>query len=256
MRLTIFSWGYFGWGNATRELVAIVDAVEARRGFAPPVFVDIRIRRNVRAAGFSGRHFAELLGPERHVWLPGLGNRFIVSRQGPKIQIDEPGAVQELLSLALRFSKQHRRVLFFCGCAWPRENGVTCCHRDTVAELLLIAARAAGQSIEVVEWPGGEPGQFLWTGDGRLAKALAVERARLPVGESFDLAEAGTLPWGTILEIDADRQPRGLIGPVQYSAGGWTFPLLQSIKGDENTKAAFEQASDLRRRLGLNARLS
>jgi hypothetical protein len=43
---------------------------------------------------------------------------------------------------------------------------------------------------------------------------------------------------------------------VQYSAGGWTFPLLQSLAVGKNTKAAFEQASDLRRRLGLNARLS
>jgi hypothetical protein len=120
MCLTIFSWGYFGWGNATRELVTLVDAVETRRGFAPPVFVDIRIRRTVRAAGFSGRNFEELLGPERHVWL----------------------------------------------------------------------------------------------------------------------------------------QPVGLIGPVQYSAGGWTFPLLQSLAVGKNTKAAVEQARDLRRRLGLNARLS
>jgi hypothetical protein len=46
---TLFTWGYYGWGNATPQLVEAVDAVEHSRGFAPPLFVDIRIRRSVRA---------------------------------------------------------------------------------------------------------------------------------------------------------------------------------------------------------------
>ncbi len=254
MRLTIFSWGYFGWGNATKKFVELVDAVEAGRGFGPPAFVDIRIRRNVRAAGFSGRAFEELLGPGRHVWLPRLGNRFIVSRQGPKIQIDEPEAVQELLTLVIRFGEQRRRVLFFCGCEWPRQDGVTCCHRDTVAELLLSAARDAGSSIEIAEWPGGDPEQLVWARDAGLVKALASKRSRLPVRETIDLASAGALPWGTILEIEGENGPRGLVGPVRYSTGGWTLPVLQYLQGGANIKAAFKQAEDLRRRLGLNSR--
>jgi hypothetical protein len=52
---TIFTWGYYGWGNATPQLVESVDAVETSRGFEPPIFVDIRIRRNVRAKGFVGK---------------------------------------------------------------------------------------------------------------------------------------------------------------------------------------------------------
>jgi len=46
-RLTLFSFGYYGWGNHTRDLVEAVDTVEASRGFAPPTFVDIRIRRRL-----------------------------------------------------------------------------------------------------------------------------------------------------------------------------------------------------------------
>jgi hypothetical protein len=38
---TIFSWGYYGWGNATPQLIEAVDAVETSRGFEPPIFVDI-----------------------------------------------------------------------------------------------------------------------------------------------------------------------------------------------------------------------
>jgi hypothetical protein len=37
---TIFTWGYYGWGNATPQLVEAVDAVETSRGFEPPIFVD------------------------------------------------------------------------------------------------------------------------------------------------------------------------------------------------------------------------
>ena len=48
-KTTIFTWGYYGWGNATPQLLAAVDAVETNRGFEPPNFVDIRIRRTVRA---------------------------------------------------------------------------------------------------------------------------------------------------------------------------------------------------------------
>jgi hypothetical protein len=39
--ITLFSWGYWGWGNVTRQFVEAVDAAEASRGFAPPLFVDV-----------------------------------------------------------------------------------------------------------------------------------------------------------------------------------------------------------------------
>lgn len=35
---TMFTWGYWGWGNSTRELVRAVDVVEKKRGFKPPIF--------------------------------------------------------------------------------------------------------------------------------------------------------------------------------------------------------------------------
>ena len=33
--ITIFSWGYWGWGSTTRQLVQAVDATEAARGYGP-----------------------------------------------------------------------------------------------------------------------------------------------------------------------------------------------------------------------------
>ena len=120
--LSLFTFGYYGWGNSTPQLVQAVDAVERSRGFKPPIFVDIRIRRAVRAPGFNGNAFGELLGEKRHRWIKALGNKQIETRTGPRIQIAEPRAVNELLDLANVAAEDQRRLIFFCGCEWPRLN--------------------------------------------------------------------------------------------------------------------------------------
>jgi hypothetical protein len=51
--LTMFTWGYDGWGSSTRQLKEAVDAVEQARGFEPPCFVDVRISRGVWAEGLD-----------------------------------------------------------------------------------------------------------------------------------------------------------------------------------------------------------
>jgi hypothetical protein len=65
-KTTIFTWRYFGWGNHMPQLRKTVDVVEANRGFEPLFFVDIRIRRSMRAVGFTGPAFEKLVGPNRH----------------------------------------------------------------------------------------------------------------------------------------------------------------------------------------------
>lgn len=39
--ITIFSWGYHGWGNHTPYLIKALDAVKESRGFKPLMFVGI-----------------------------------------------------------------------------------------------------------------------------------------------------------------------------------------------------------------------
>ena len=71
--VTILSWGYWGWGNSTPQLREVVDAVEKARGFKPPLFVDIRFKRQGPAPGLvadrfantSGRRAEALLSPGR-----------------------------------------------------------------------------------------------------------------------------------------------------------------------------------------------
>src|SRR5436190_2047819 len=142
--MTLFTWGYYGWGNHMPQLVEAVDAVERSRGFEPPLFVDIRIRRTVRAKGFQGNAFEKLLGQDRHQWMKSLGNNFIQTRTGPNIQIADPGAADELLDLAIDLTRHKQHLLFFCSCQWPRCDGEIHCHRATVAGLILKAAKKRG----------------------------------------------------------------------------------------------------------------
>jgi hypothetical protein len=61
--ITLFKWGYEGWGNATELLVRTTNEIERARGYAAPLFVDIRFSRSARAKGFSGGAFEKLVGP-------------------------------------------------------------------------------------------------------------------------------------------------------------------------------------------------
>jgi hypothetical protein len=154
MPLTIFSWGYWGWGKATEQLVRGIDAVELDRGYAPPIFVDIRIRRTGRAAGFVGEAFRDTVGDTRYRHMKGLGNENVLDHK-PGTKIRNPAAAAELLRLALEEARNNRRVLFYCACDYPWHDGVRFCHRDEVTDLLRTEARSSGRAIEIVEWPGG-----------------------------------------------------------------------------------------------------
>ena len=49
--ITIFSWGYWGWGNATRELVQGIDAVEQSCRVSRDVHADGVAQGNVELEG-------------------------------------------------------------------------------------------------------------------------------------------------------------------------------------------------------------
>jgi hypothetical protein len=63
--ITIFAWQYYGWGNYTTYLFKALDAVEKSRSFKPLMFVHIRISHGVRAKGFKGSAFKNLVGEQR-----------------------------------------------------------------------------------------------------------------------------------------------------------------------------------------------
>src|SRR5579862_7440579 len=105
----IFSWGYWGWGTTAADFLRAADAVEASRGYAPPLFVDIRIGRDVRAIGFRAMAFEALVTPERYRWMPSLGNR-LASDQHGRVEITDPSKAGELLDVALECERRGQRV--------------------------------------------------------------------------------------------------------------------------------------------------
>lgn len=61
-RTTMFTWGYWGWGTSTGQLINAFDQVEVGRGFNPPIFVEVRLVRGGRAPGFRGNTFERTSG--------------------------------------------------------------------------------------------------------------------------------------------------------------------------------------------------
>lgn len=253
MSTTIFTWGYYGWGNATPQLVEAVDAVETSRGFEPPIFVDIRIRRNVRATGFVGNAFEKLLGANRHRWMKSLGNKFIQTRTGPFIQIAEPSAAGELLGLALDSANHKQRVLFFCSCQWPMCEGGIACHRTTVAGLVLAVAKKRGVPVEIVEWPGGKPRQIDLEVTAQVFAAVRKGRMTVPLGKQPDLADVAGLPWCSIATLKSNSENlHRVVGPAIRQPDQWVLPVLYPGCDPATSLTAHEtEAKKLRRGFGL-----
>jgi hypothetical protein len=253
MPITLFTWGYYGWGNHTPQLLQAIDAAERNRGFEPPLFVDIRIRRTVRAKGFQGNAFEKLLGPNRHRWMKSLGNKFIQTRTGPNIQIADPSAADELLNVALDAANHKHRLLFFCSCQWPRCDGEITCHRATVAEMVLDAAKRRGVAVELVEWQGGQPRSINLNVTPPVFSAVKRGRVSIPLKDGFDLGELAGLPWVSIATLSSNGEKlHRIVGPVFRQPHQWVLPILEIQMVAGSPLPDYErEAARVRRTFGL-----
>jgi hypothetical protein len=251
-RLTLFSFGYYGWGNSTAQLVRLVDEVERSRGYAPPVFADCRIRRSVRAVGFNGAAFEKLLGSKRHRWMPQLGNQRIVSRSGPRIQIAEPAAANDLLDLALESAAEQRRVLFFCGCQFPKIDGAVHCHRATVGSLVLKFASRRGVPVELCEWPGGDPVPLDLDVDSHAFRSIEKGLMAIPLPVNIPLKRAGAIPWCSVATLHGEgRAVHRIVGPTVWRHAQWCLPVMHQLDDLRAALAVTKQkAAALRRAWG------
>jgi len=217
---TLFSFGYCGAGSATRALVDAVNEAEALRGFDPPLWVDVRAKRSVRAVGFRNRAFESLLAAQ-HVWMPDLGNSCVEERVDG-IRIKNPLAADALLDHAL--TTPRRRVIFFCWCEVPAD-----CHRRVVAKLVTKAAKRRGVEVNVIEWPGGEPGSVVDIDVSTAVLRSVVREAQktLAVPPSMGRGLAAALPWGTTAVLHAGAETVSiLVGPAQLAARGAHLKIL------------------------------
>jgi len=221
--IEVFTWGYYGWGTETPKLVQAVDAIEKSRGFDPPVFVDVRISRSVRAPGFREKTFEKLLGPDRYVWMNRLGNDAIL--EGGAMRINDPSAAGDLLNLACENASRNRRVIFFCSC-----EVLASCHRTKVADLVLAEARRRGVDVVLDEWPGGEPR----THEVRLSKESIAHRmgsrVSLPFARVPDLVPIVSLPWGSAVKVTAPGEYCYFTaGPAIVVRGKWALPKYDGL---------------------------
>lgn len=256
--VTLFTWGYWGWGTATDRLIQAIDTVETSRGYQPPMFVDIRLSRSVRAPGFNGRTFEKAVGAARYRWLDALGNLAI--QDGGQMRIKDPIAANTLLEIAKVCALGGQRVLFFCSCEFPGVEGHGC-HRATVARLVLETAARQQLPVQIVEWPGGEPRPKGF--EVQLSKA-AFDKVRrgatsISLEEPVSLAEMAAVPWMslvTVREMGNEDQPpfRILTGPARYKKGGWYLSIYEDIKQDRPDGQIPRRVQELRKSWGFASR--
>jgi hypothetical protein len=242
--LTMFTFGYWGWGNATEQLVRLVDAVEQSRGFRPPRFADIRISRSVRAPGFNGNRFEDVVGEARYRWLKSLGNKRITTKRGPRIQIADPKGAVELLDYALSAWEERRRVIFFCSCEYPCWNSKSNCHRVTAAKLVAREAAKRGVPIELCEWPGPGLREIAVDLDDTVMRKSLKNNSAIPLGAEVDLAVFGLLGIGTLATLRSARQvDYRVVDRMIWKNHQWQLPILESFEDGDATKTDYRSAA-------------
>ena len=190
--------------------------------------VDRRIHRDVLAAGFHGDAFEKTVGKDRYQWMPTLGNLSV--RADLKDYLDDtyichPDDAERLLDLAYARALKKQRLIIFCSCERPSE-----CHRYTVGQLLKRAARRRGRPLEVVEWPGGEPGS-LRDPVPVTNKSMPSEtspRLHLKRQRPFPLATYAGLAYGSIVTVEINgTEERFAVGPAMRDTQYWYLPVLR-----------------------------
>jgi hypothetical protein len=262
MITTLFSWGYWGWGNATKQLVEATDLVERARGFQQPIFVDTRLRRQGRAKGFVGDAFRDLVGPSRYRHLQDLGNEEIATG-GSGVRIKNPAAVAELFELALTAAEENRRLIFYCAREFPRLNGMLACHRATIAELLLAHASKVDQAVLVVEWPGGQPLEKRLKIDTKLFARVMRGGRKSILFTAERLKEFAGLPWASLIAIECEDGVREhvLVGPARFATstiepGFWCLPVIESPNPGATKGTLLREAVRWRTEHGLDEQIS
>jgi hypothetical protein len=253
--VTLFSWGYKGWGNYTKQLVEAADAVEAKRGFNPPVFVDVRIARRVRAIGFKEKAFEKLLGPDRYRWMKSLGNMAIEDASIDQMQIAEPKAAKDLLDMAVHEVKENnRRLIFFCGCQYPKNGKEITCHRAEVSRLVLAEAKKRKQPIEVVEWPGSEPIHLDIKLSLKEFKGVVGCRVKALLSKGANIGDMAGIPWMSDVTFQCGKEVvHRLVGPACCGPNGWFLPIMGWSKEDLALEVYQKEAGEHRENLGLSA---
>jgi hypothetical protein len=230
-KLKAFTWGYWGWGSESKHFVGAADALEKKRGFLPPMFVDLRFARGGRAANFKGNSFRDIVGSRRYKWMPKLGNKRVKSKKGNPIQIVDPSAAKDLLRLIIDKAKSGRRIIMFCACEEPTlklDDGYPGCHRVEVASLLLKEARKVGLQLELSEWPGELPASIRVKANDLQRRALHTEARYIPIGSvGSKLPFMSVLGWGSAIQFEMPEDSWTVVtGPASVGKDRWRLEVV------------------------------
>lgn len=249
--LTAFSWGYDGWGSSIPQLIQSFTAAEAQRGFGPPVFVDIRARRAVRAIGFQKSAFEKSVGSDRYRWMNGLGNEAVRTGRGKK-RLVQPAQVYELLGLILSEAAKKCRVIFFCSCHSPLLADI--CHRRLVTKSLVSAARRLRVKLSVEEWPGGTPSTkpVVIRVPAETIDAVRGGATGVKVPESMAMKHAA-LPHGQVVAFtDGKRRQFVACNTPIYRAGRWSVPVYLQVEPNDSARMLQRESRRHRAEDGLS----
>jgi hypothetical protein len=225
--ITLFSFGYWGWGTSTKHLIEAFDALERSRGFNPPILVDVRISRSVRAPGFNNRALENLVGADRYVHMPQLGNRAVIENTGEAVTIANPEAAGSLLDLAISAHTKSRRIVFFCACRYQMQDGKPFCHRYDVGSLLLKQSRKRNRLIIVTEWPDTEPQILRLTPPSEVLKKLRRGMKSVPLPRDIPLDRIASIAWGSVVHCLGDGESfNARVDRAKWSTNGWYVPVL------------------------------
>jgi len=256
-KITIYMWGYWGWGNAASELVKAVDAVEKKRGFARPLFVDIRMKRSARPPAFRGKAFGQVVGEARYETMSCLGNEVFLKRgkrrlpdSERKIVIHDPTAAEHLLDRAVELKKKNKHVIYFCACKFPHGNKekpdgpIYPCHRTTVSQLLLKYAKTRNIALEVVEWPGGRSEELEMAVSLETLKFVRRGRKSVQIPNPRPLARWAQIPWGSAARLHCDGSELLILtGPAKFIEGAWSLLVLDWKEAHEKAKTKAKSAT-------------
>ena len=116
--------------------------------------------------------------------------------------------------------------------------------------MVLESAHRRGRSVEIVEWPGGEPVQIDVGVTPDVFASVRRGRKTVPLEGTIDVAQVGGLPWGSIATVrSGHEQIQRIVGPAIWQTDKWSLPVFPTDAA--GTPDYEREAARLRRSLGL-----
>jgi hypothetical protein len=124
--VNIYTFGYWGYGGDARGLNRRLQTFNQNTRGRGLFWVDLRIRRSVRAKDFIGDAPRRIFGAANYEWIQEFGNLDILDGKGVRIKNYGFG-FEKLLGVLAKARSNNLDVIMFCAC-----EHLSDCHRNNV----------------------------------------------------------------------------------------------------------------------------